>query len=278
MIPFLLAMEMPSLPNSQASAHQQQPALVAQVTAGPGSSSVAPTSFPYASLRVGLGFPQNYDGSFDLDGTSADTTLDLNTGFNGELAIGYQFNQARAELAVGYGNYGVDRQSFNLGSFGSVSTDGNGSANVTTVMVNGYYDIPIYGDKGVKSRWSPYIGAGIGYANIGLPSCDGDGCFSGGSVNGFAYQGKVGVSYRATDQGFAFLEGGYLGATGSSVDGIAFDNFGAWQVSIGWRQGFGGAPRRAVVQATPPQPAEQPAMIQQSEPTPQPQPPIRGLW
>lgn len=275
MIPFLLAMEMPSLPVNQATAPQPQAALIAQAT-GENSTANAPTSFPYASLRVGVGFPQNYNGSFNLDGTSSDTTLDLNTGFNGELAIGYQFNQGRAELAVGYGNYGVDSQSFDLGPFGSFSSDGNGSANVTTVMVNGYYDIPIYGDKGIKSRWSPYIGAGIGYANIGLPSCDGDGCFSGGSVNGFAYQGKVGVSYRATDQGFAFLEGGYLGATGGSVDQVNFDNFGTWQVSIGWRQGFGGPRRSKAVAQTSAQPA--PAPVDTPAPTPQAEPPIRGLW
>jgi len=276
MIPFLLAMDLPSLPQAQTTSHSSAATLIAQ--AAPSTTATnASSSFPYASLRLGVGFPQDYKGRFDVDDISSDTTLDLNTGFNGELAIGYQFNQARAELAVGYGNYGVDRQSFNLGSFGSVSTDGNGSANVTTVMVNGYYDIPIYGDKGVKSRWSPYIGAGIGYANIGLPSCDGDGCFSGGSVNGFAYQGKVGVSYRATEQGFAFLEGGYLGATGSSVDGIAFDNFGTWQVSIGWRQGFGGAPRKAVAQAAPASQPE-PVVSPQPEPAPQAEPPIRGLW
>jgi Surface antigen len=276
MIPFFLAVDMPSLPNNPANTSQPKPVLIAQA-AGANSSSAASKSFPYASLRLGVGFPQDYKGSFDVDDISADTTLNLNTGFNGELAIGYQFNQARAELAVGYGNYGVDRQSFDLGSFGSVSTDGNGSANVTTVMVNGYYDIPIYGHKGVKSRWSPYIGAGIGYANIGLPSCNGDGCFSGGSVNGLAYQGKVGVSYRASEQGFAFLEGGYLGATGSSVDGIAFDNFGTWQVSIGWRQGFGGATRKSVAQAAPASQPE-PVMSPQPKPASQPEPPIRGLW
>lgn len=272
MIPLFLAMDTPSLPQANST---ENSALVAQAI--PSATSVAPTHFPYASLRLGVGFPQNYDGTFEVEDISSSTSLDLNTGFSGELALGYQFNQARAELAVGYGNYGVDKQSFNLGSYGSASTDGNGSANVTTVMVNGYYDIPIYGDKGIKSRWSPYIGAGIGYANIGLPSCSGDGCFSGGSVNGFAYQGKVGVSYRAAEQGFAFLEGGYLGSTGSNVDGIAFDNFGTWQVSIGWRQGFGGAPRKVAVQPEPtPQP--EPVASPQPEPAPQAQPPIRGLW
>ena len=200
--------------------------LIAQHTSA--ATGAAATSFPYASLRLGLGLPQNYGGSLDVEEISSSTNLDLNTGFNGELALGYQFNQARAELAVGYGNYGVDKQTFDLGTYGSVSTNAKGSINLTTAMLNSYYDIPIYGEQGVKSRWSPYLGAGIGYAKIGLPPCNGDGCFSGGSVNGFAYQGKVGVSYRATDQGFAFLEGGYLGSTGSRVDGIAFDNFGTW--------------------------------------------------
>ena len=88
------------------------------------------------------------------------------------------------------------------------------------------------------SRWSPYIGAGIGWGNLSTPSCATPGCqsFSGGSASTFAYQGKVGISYRATNSGFVFLEGGYLGTTGSTVSTVSYDPFGTWRLNLGWRQ------------------------------------------
>jgi OmpA-OmpF porin, OOP family len=276
MIPFLVALDADDLaPKAQAAAMVSH-TLIAQA---PEPTVNAPSSnrFPYASLQLGVGFPNSYDGSFNLAGSSVNTSIDLNTGFNGELALGYQFNQARAEIAVGYGNYDSQGQSFG----GGTRIGSNGELQVTTVMLNGYYDIPIYNSDGFKSRWSPYLGAGIGYANINAPACKGTGCFSGGSTDGFAYQGKVGISYRFAERSFAFLEGGYLGATsGSSIDGVDFDNFGTWRLNVGFRIGFGGAPKpkpAAKIQEVQSQP---PITTPESMPAPAPQQtmPIRGLW
>jgi opacity protein-like surface antigen len=128
-----------------------------------------------------------------------------------------------------------------LGRYGSFSSSSNGALNLTTVMVNGYYDIPLTNSGGSRSRWSPYIGAGIGYANINAPSCSGSGCFSGGSTGGFAYQGNVGLSYGVGNRSQAFVETGYLGSTGGSIDRVNFNSFSSWRVFLGWRQGFGRA-------------------------------------
>jgi opacity protein-like surface antigen len=141
---------------------------------------------------------------------------------------------------------------------------------LTTVMVNGYYDFPITNSDGSRSRWSPYIGAGIGYANLNLPSCGGSGCFSGGSTGGFAYQGNVGLSYQVTDRSQAFVETGYLGSTSGNVDNVSFGNFNSWRVFLGWRQGFGGSPKTTTASAAEPAP--------QQESNPSSQPPVRGLW
>lgn len=285
MIPFLLAMDIDGLaPKGQATTAATS-ALIAQAAPSP-DSPITSNSFPYASLQLGVGFPNNLDGTFKLGDDTFDTSLELDPGFNGELALGYQFNQARAEIAVGYGSYGVDQQTFDGGT---IRIPGRDSVDVTTVMLNGYYDFPIRNKNGEKSRWSPYIGAGIGYANISKPACPREGCFAGGSTNGFAYQGKVGISYRLADRSFAFLEGGYLGSTAGSVDGIDFDNFGSWRINVGFRIGFGGAaqtkpvPQVQDVQDVQPEPevSPQPQVIT-PEPTPTVTPqksmPIRGLW
>jgi opacity protein-like surface antigen len=250
--------------------------LVAQ--AAPATNAAQPNSYPYFSLQLGVGFPRDYEGS--IDAIDTDTTLDLNTGFNAEAAIGYKINDFRTDLSVGFGNFGVDQQHYSTGGFGSASVDGDGAVNLWTVMANAYYDIPIWKDANVRSSWSPYIGAGVGYANISTPACSAGDCYSGGSAGAFAWQAKLGVSYRATERGFAFLEGGYVGTAGNTtVDDVSFGSFGAWRVNLGWRQGFGGAPKAkpvAVVEETPePAPAATPA----PEATPEPQAvPIRGLW
>ena len=264
MLPFLLAMALEPLPTAPGQ-------VIAQANSS-NQQNAAVSSYPYASIKVGAGFPWNYDGSFDLLDSKVDTSLKLNGGFTGELALGYKFNQARAEVAVGYGNYGVNNQTFSSSRYGSFSSSSDGSMNLTTVMVNGYYDFPITNKDGSRSRWSPYIGAGIGYANLNVPSCSGDGCFSGGSTGGFAYQGNVGVSYRVSDRGQAFVETGYLGSTSGTIDDVSFGSFISWRVFLGWRQGFGGSPKATTAAA--------PAPETQPDPAAQPdnQPAVRGLW
>lgn len=235
MIPLLIAAVVEPSPNSP-----PQAPLVAQDNSKRASNKPA-SSHPYTSIKIGAGFPWNYNGDFDLLDSTTNTSIELNDGFTGELAVGYKFNQARIEVAVGHGNYLSTSQTFSTGRYGSFNSSSDGALNLTTVMVNGYYDIPITNSDGIRSRWSPYLGAGIGYANINVPSCRGSGCFSGGSTGGFAYQGNVGLSYRVGDRSQAFVETGYLGSTSGSIDRVSFDSFGSWRVFLGWRQGFGGA-------------------------------------
>ena len=144
-------------------------------------------SYPYASLQLGVGFPKSYSGNFDVDGVEGVVTdLDLNTGFNGELALGYKFNNVRSDLSVGYGSFGVNEQRYRTANYGSASVSGRGSTSLTTVMLNGYYDIPIRNADQSLSRWSPYVGGGVGYANISTPACAAADCYSGGSAGAFA--------------------------------------------------------------------------------------------
>lgn len=289
MIPFLLASAVtaatpqaaPQTPKpaaAQTNTVAQPVLLLAQADSREAATQTA-GSFPYASIKLGAGFPWDYNGNFDLLDEPFDTSIKLDGGFTGELAIGYQFNQVRAELAVGYGNYSANKQTFDSDLTGDFSVSSDGALNLTTVMVNGYYDIPITNADGTRSRLSPYVGAGIGYANINTPGCSGDGCFSGGSTGGFAYQGNIGLSYRVGDQSQAFLETGYLGATGGTIDDVDFGSFGSWRVFLGWRQGFGGAPKAKAVAVVEETPAPAPAANPSPEPTPEPQSmPIRGLW
>lgn len=283
MIPFLLAMDANVL--SASTAHNSTDSTVIEsavilAQASPDANSAAAEtirsreSFPYASLQLGVGFPDDLSGRLKLaPGTAINTSFDLDTGFNGELAVGYQRKQGRAELALGYSNFDADSQ-----SFGGANAGSKGSVELTTVMVNGYYDIPIFNKENDRSRWSPYIGAGIGYANLKTPACSIANCFSGGSTDGFAYQGKIGVSYRFAERSFGFVEGGYLGTTAGNVDGVNFDDFGTWRVNVGFRIGFGGAAKaKPVAQVQEPQ-AEPQVIAPAPTPAAESPMPIRGLW
>jgi len=249
-------------------------------SATPGSSA-----YPYFTLQLGAGFPDDTNGSFREGDFLLNTSFSADPGFNGEVGIGYRFNETfRSDITVGYGSFGGVQQTLRLPGVASATLDSRSNVEYFTAMLNGYLDIPIRNSDGSRSRWSPYLGAGIGYGNLTVPDCSfSAACFAGGSGGGFAYQGKVGLSYRATQQGALFLEGAYTGLTGPTIDGVDFDNFGTWRVNLGWRQRFGGASRPPAVAAD--QPAVQtsePVTAPTADPTPTPQPtpaqPIRGLW
>ena len=249
---------------------QAEPATSADQTNG---------TYPYATLQLGVGFPKDLTGHLEELGTNITTKLNANTGFYGDVGVGYKIKDFRTDLTFGYNNYGGVRQSLSAPGFGSASRGASGSLQLYTVMLNGYYDIPIRNAEGVRSRWSPYLGGGIGYGSLSIPDCSfSTSCYNGGSMGGFAYQGKVGVSYRATERGFAFLEGGYLGLTSSNLNGVDFDNYGGWRVSLGWRQGFGGAPKAVKVVTVEPEPIVQPTAPAPATPAPAAPQPIRGLW
>lgn len=195
--------------------------------------------YPYASIQAGIGMPNKLNGEFDLLGLATiENSLDLDHGFNGEFAIGYKFPDFRADLSIGYSNFSSSNQTITVPGFGSASVSGVGSANLFTLMANGYYDFKIKKKNGELSRWSPYIGGGIGWGSLSTPSCAIPSCtlFQGGSADVFTYQGKAGLSYRATNNGFAFLEAGYLGTGATTVDNVNYDPFGTWRINIGWRQ------------------------------------------
>jgi len=260
-MPFLLLASLP--PSAQPPAFiritvtpaDQQHSLVAQspptsAPAGRATTAVSdelPKEYPYASIQAGVGLPNNLTGKLPLLGLPValppvQTTLGLNTGFNGELAVGYKFPDFRTDLSVGYSNFASNTQTQTVtnvvGATLSNTQSGKGSVDLLTVMANAYYDFKIKNQDNTISRWSPYIGAGIGWGNLSTPSCATPGCssFAGGSASTFAYQGKVGVAYRATNTGFAFLEGGYLGTTSANVSTVSWDPFGTWRINLGWRQ------------------------------------------
>ncbi|MEM9803986.1 MAG: P44/Msp2 family outer membrane protein [Cyanobacteria bacterium P01_D01_bin.56] len=147
-----------------------------------------------------------------------DISLDTETGFGINGAAGYRFDDARVELEVAYTNNNVDGVTVN--NLAEVPLDGDIES--AQLMVNGYYDIP------TESRFSPYIGGGVGVATltandveanipgIGNLALDDTGA-------SFVFQVKAGVGYEISDQASAFLGYRLHGLPGQNFEAFGAD-------------------------------------------------------
>ncbi len=223
----------------------------------------------YATIGLGAQWPQQR--SFDIDNTGIDGDVHSGGGFSGDIGLGYDFGAIRTELTYGYSRSSVSDISISTNRFGSGRVDASGNVDKNDVLLSAYWDIP------TGSRWSPYVGGGIGYSNIGTPNIRVGGINTGGGNYGaFGYQAKLGVSYIASYNTDIFLEGVYQGATGQTVNDVDFGSFNSWGAKLGFRYRFAQRPVAEPVAAPAPAPrytAPAPA----PEPAPAPAP-IRGLW
>ena len=109
---------------------------------------------PYFSGNVGLSLLADSDTT--LPGIfNAEVTFDPGVRVSG--ALGYDFGKFRAEGEISYRLNDTDE-----GTIGGIPGSGpvNGDVAALSVMANGYYDIEM------GNSLTPYIGVGIGFANL----------------------------------------------------------------------------------------------------------------
>jgi len=107
----------------------------------------------YISLKGGMtAFSDISYNDFEDDPDMGNLTATLGSGIEGAAAFGWQFSDGRLELEGGYYKSEVE-------SIANVPVTGI-DYTMATLMLNGYYDFETHSD------WRPYIGAGIGAANI----------------------------------------------------------------------------------------------------------------
>lgn len=146
-----------------------------------------------------------------------DATIDTDSGFGISGAVGYRFDNVRAELEVGYHDNDVDGVTVN-----DVDLPVDGSIDTWRFVLNGYYDFP------TGSRFRPYVGGGAGLAilsandvsatipNLGELSID-------DSSTSFLFQFKAGVGYDFTDTLNAFLGYRLTGIPGQDFEALGTD-------------------------------------------------------
>ncbi len=211
----------------------------------------------YLGLGAGVSFPQDSD----VTGTGVNVTADLDTGYSIIGAVGNSYrNGLRGEFELGY--RGID-----VGSVSGASASGD--VDVFSFMINGYYDFKN------KTKWTPYLGIGLGGANI---SADGVTPVSTSSLDDsdlvFAYQGMAGLSYQVSNQLSLFTDYRYFATADPDFtlsNGTAVDSeFSDHRVMFGLRWHFG-APKPMVKPMMPvKEAAPMPKPMAKAEPAPMP--------
>ena len=143
---------------------------------------------------IGAGKMNDIEFSAALGGGTAE----FDSGFSGEIGVGYDFGSLRTEL-----------------SYNSTTTPLDGVANVD-VDVKSYLLSAAYDWRSDK-KWQPYIGAGVGSSTIdlNLGTTVGGTTLTAGDDNITTFKLKAGVNYEASEDLDVYGE----------IWGQAFDDF-----------------------------------------------------
>ncbi len=230
-------------------------------------------------LTVGAGAVWPTDQSYDVKGGPQwnrfrqlpSGTVTYGGGFSVDGGIGYDFGAIRTELTYGYSAPSLNTLNFeNKGNFGNPGL--SGKVNKNDILASVYWDVLPF------SRFTPYIGGGLGYTNLSTPNVNVAGVNLGGSNKGlFGWQAKAGVSYALAYNWDLYAEGTYSGASSFTTDYARFGTYDDFGAKLGFRYRFAQPAVVVVAPAPEPAPAPAPAPIPAPEPAPAPAP-VRGLW
>ncbi|MCI0401017.1 MAG: outer membrane beta-barrel protein [Gammaproteobacteria bacterium] len=168
----------------------------------------------YAAVGGGVAFANDVD----VPSLPTTATMDLDTGFLVTGAVGRAFGNFRAEGEVFY----IQNDISSLSAPG-VFVAPSGDVSNLAFMVNGYIDV------NTNSKWLPFIGGGIGGANVSINDSAAVQALQPLGVDDsdtvFAYQFKAGVAYQFTET--------VVGTVGYRFFGTAdVDIFGTTNVQI----------------------------------------------
>ncbi len=175
----------------------------------------------YAGIQGGLTLVQDADN--EDGGLTIETEHD--PGFNIGGMVGYEFgNRFRLQGEIMYRENDVDELDVSDFDLGVNSIDGIGDVSALSFMAAGYYDFD------VDWLFKPYVGGGIGFANVSLNDA---GARAGGiSVEladdddtVFAYQLGAGLSYPLNPKLSISLDYRFFATADPELEDVDGDNF-----------------------------------------------------
>lgn len=168
----------------------------------------------------------------DADNTGGGVTLtsSYKTGYNVGLVAGEDLgNNWRFEGEFDYRRSDLDKlrlsdvTALGLGAYNGMTVAATGHVRTMDLMANGWYDLPVGGG------WKPYVGGGLGVANVKLSNVGfaGQPAFIDDSGNFLAYQLGAGLGYDITPTTTVSVDYRYFGTanpTFTMMDGTSFDS------------------------------------------------------
>jgi len=149
---------------------------------------------------------------------------DTDTGFGGAIAFGREFamynapGRFRAEIELAKQTADLDEVTNDGTMIGRIGDVWGGDVDLTTIMINGYYELPVY------EAFSVYVMAGIGYAKYDVDiTVNGQSADLGpisllnGSDNALAYKAGLGMTYNFTNEIAGDLGYEYLGVADTDI-------------------------------------------------------------
>ena len=161
-----------------------------------GSAVADLTKGPYVGLEGGMAWDFSYPSGCYYYYCSYNTynAVSYNLGYSAGAQVGYSFGGPRVEFEYNY----RDNNASTIGTTAGTQSAA-GTLTSSAYLVNVLYDF----DTG--SKWIPYVGLGLGMAqvksnNIHSTSPSIPGSFQDGSSNDFAGQFIVGVEYAVSER------------------------------------------------------------------------------
>ena len=184
-------------------------AVTLAVMATPLHSMAADSSF-YLKLNAGLGMVMDTD----VDNTGFTNNSDIMTfdnGFVGSFAAGYEFSiPMRLELEVVRHKNDITLSYYDT----SYANNNDGDLKSHSYMVNAFYDV----DTG--SPWTPYLGFGMGWAQIDVST---PGFYNPDTDDVFAYQFMGGVAYAFNERWSVDAQYRFMGNDEANIGNADFD-------------------------------------------------------
>jgi len=179
----------------------------------------------YIGGRLGVAFLN--DSTLSEEGFPYTIDAEFDPGVVIEGAVGYDFGMFRLEGEMGYQVNDLDKFSAD-----GVSVSASGDFDALSFMVNGYLDFEN------QTAFTPYIGAGIGYANVAANDISVGGyALSDEDDNVFAYQFGAGVGYSVTKNWIIDLAYKYFATEDADFEGTKVE-YNSHNITVGIRYAF----------------------------------------
>tara|TARA_Y100001978_G_C23577315_1_gene377169 strand:+ start:163 stop:828 length:666 start_codon:yes stop_codon:yes gene_type:complete len=169
----------------------------------------------------------------DIKGTitsSITNKTELEKGFLYSAGFGYDFGDFRAEVNYRKDSFDINKYSVTNNGTTTAATSAKGDFDASTIGVNIFYDF------NNSSKFTPYIGAGIGSTKIdtkntvieGTPVANADDSKT-------SYNLKLGISYEVAKSSELYLEGTYLSISDVELSDAKIDDIKNYSVLAGLR-------------------------------------------